>query len=117
MRFILGLLTAALLALPASAGTVTVTVVTAAPPCNTGACTKTYTDTDANLGKIITAYAPLCMSQNLQGSPAIPTACTPLATLAWWFDSLIAGTVANVTSSQQQTAIQALPPVTPINPR
>ena len=102
---------------PSPAGTITVTVVTAVPPCDKGACTKTYTDTDANLAKIVVAYGPYCQSSNLVGTPPVPTACSSLQTLAFWFNSLIQGTVGNVTSYYQQQAVQALPAITPINPQ
>src|SRR4051812_21589889 len=83
----------------AQAGTITITITTAGAPCNNGLCTKTYTDTDANLAKIALAYAAGCQSQNLQpvGNPPIqtPTACTTLQTLLYWFNGLMAGTAAN----------------------
>lgn len=115
------LLAAALfaLALPAHAGTITITINTSVAPCNgsPSACTKTYTDIDANLAKIATAYAPMCMAGNLVGTPPVPTACTTAQTLTWWFNSLISGTVANVTNffkAQQQAAD---PVIVPINPQ
>ena len=106
----------------ALAGTIALTVTTAAAPCNAGGCTKPYTMPDADVAKIVAAYAPLCMAQNLvQGAdptvPPAPTACAPGKTLTFWFDGLIAGTAANVNNFLTQQQIQALPPVTPINPK
>lgn len=101
----------------AHAGTITVTIVTAGAPCNAGACTKTYTDSDANLAKIVVAYGPFCQASNLVGNPPVPTACSSLQTLAFWFDSLIQGTKGNVTSYYTQDAISKLAPVVPIDPK
>lgn len=115
------LLLAALLAFaaPAHAGTITVTIVTASAPCNAGACTKTYTDTDANLAKIAVAYAAPCQAtaQALLTPPAVAPPCTTLQSLAFWFDSLITGTIGNVTSFYTQDAITKMAPVVPINPK
>lgn len=105
------------LATEVHAGTITMSMVTASTPCNGGACTKSYTDTDANLIKIITTYAPLCKAQNLTGSPAAPTDCTSMQTLQFVFDGVIAGIAANVNRAQLQAAIDALPPITPIKPQ
>jgi hypothetical protein len=104
----------ALFALGASAhaGTITFTLTTAQ-----GTVTKTYTDTDANIAKIGTANGANCQASNLVGTPPVPTACTNAQVVTWWFNSLISGTVSNVTTYLQQAQVQALTPVTPINPQ
>jgi hypothetical protein len=120
MKYLLVIL-ALLLPELANAGTIALTLTTTAPVCAAG-CTKTYTDTDANLAKIISAYAPLCMAQNLvQGAdptvPPVATACAPGKTLTFWFDGLMAGTAANVTNFLRQQQVQGLTPIVPINPQ
>lgn len=119
MKLIVCILALLAFAFPAKAANGTITITITLPttaPCING-CGKTYTDSEANLGKIVTAYAPLCMAQNLQGVPAVPTACTPAKTLSFWFDGLIAGTALNVTNFLQQQQINGLTPIVPINPQ
>jgi hypothetical protein len=111
---------AALFAVPAAhAGTITIMLSTATGPCAVAnACQKVFTDTDANLGRINTAYAPACQQNNLVGTPPIPTACTAGQTLVFWFNDLITNylrsTVTNFLTQQAQAAVV---PVTPINPQ
>lgn len=101
------------------AGTITVTIQTPTlAPC-TGAwsCTKTYIDTDANLTKIVTDYGPNCQAQNLTGSPPVPTACSPTQVLAFWVNSIIAGTAALLNINENNAALQATVLPTPIIPQ
>src|ERR1700731_3524494 len=72
----------------AEAGTITMTVTTAVGACSTP-CTKTYTDTDANLAKIATSYQAAC-------NAALALTCTTQQILSWWFDQTIASAVVNV---------------------
>lgn len=106
------LITAALvaLALPAGAGTITITVVTAVAPCNTGMCSKSYTDTDANIAKVVTAYGPDCQE-------ALRAPCTAQQTLAFAFDQVMSHMVDTVTGMLRRQSIQALPPIVPISPK
>jgi hypothetical protein len=106
MRKLLLAVFLASVAIPAEAGTITITIVTAGAPCNAGACTKTYTAPDADLAKIITAYGPQC--QNIGQPP-----CTQLQTIQWWVDSLIQNTVSTVTSFYQRQVSTAVVPINP----
>lgn len=106
-------LAVALLLLAAStahAGTITVTVVTAGSPCNAGACNKTFTDTDANLAKIVVAYQQGC-NTSINGN------CTALQVIKYWIDQVVAKTVQDVQADQVQKQLNALAPPTPINPQ
>lgn len=94
----------------ANAGTVTITVSTASGTCSTP-CTKTYTDTDANLAKIITAYQAGC-------NASISGICTGPQVILFWSNSLMAATVATVTSNDKNNLINsAVSGYTPINPQ
>jgi hypothetical protein len=94
----------------ADAGTITVTIVTASGTCSPS-CTKTYTDTDANLAKIVPAYQVLCNAK-------ISGTCTNLQVLQYWFDQIIAGTVAQVTGNEKSAlSNSAVSGYVPINPQ
>jgi hypothetical protein len=109
MRF---LITAILLlaSLPAQAGSITVTVQTASGTCSSG-CTKTYTDTDANLAKIIPAWQAAC-------NTSINGTCTNLQVMQAWANWVIAQTVAFVTNyDKNNLQSAAVSGYTPINPQ
>lgn len=101
--------------LTAQAGTVTITVTTAVAPCNAGACTKTWTDTDANLAKIVTVYGAMCQANNLVGG--VPTACSAVQTIAFFFNRMLATSVNELNVLQTQQAIQAMTPPVQVNPQ
>jgi hypothetical protein len=108
IRLILLLL---LLLLPvcAKAGTLVVTITTATGACATP-CTKTYTDTDANLARIVPVYQAQCNAK-------IAGTCTTPQVLAFWFDSFIAGVIVAVqTFEQSAAAASAQAGYVPINP-
>lgn len=109
-KFIASLVLLCGLSLAVQAGTINITVTTAGAPCS-GGCVKSYTDTDANLGKIITAYQVACNAKN--NGP-----CTSVQVLSFWADQMVAATVQAVTSNDQQ-ALQsaATSGYTPINPK
>ncbi len=93
----------------AHAGTIVITVTTATGVCSTP-CSKTYTETDANLAKAIPAYQSSC---NIK----INGTCTNLQVLAHWFDQLVAKTVSDVQANQIAAQQQGLVPPAPINPQ
>lgn len=95
-----------LFAVPAYAGTITITVTTAAAPCNTGNCTKTYNVPDADLAKVVTSYQFHCQ---VVGAPP----CTTPQTIVFWFNSMIQDVVANVTAFYRQQAATAVVPINP----
>lgn len=98
-------------AMPASAGTIAITITTAAGACAGGACTKTFTDTDANLAKILTAYAPGCQASN--GGQA----CTTPQTIVFALND-IANYIKTVTNNALNAAAAAAVVFpTPINPQ
>jgi len=72
--------------------------------------TKTYTLTDAELLRIIAAY-------QIAANAAMNRPATRQEVLAYWIRQIIAQTAAAVQSNDQQTAVDALPPITPINPQ
>jgi hypothetical protein len=95
---------------PAKAGTITVTIVTASGVCSPS-CTKTYTDTDANLARIIPAYQGAC---NIK----LIGVCTPIQVLVSWFDGVIASVVSQVTTIEKNNLSNtATSGYTPINPQ
>lgn len=95
--------------LPAKAGTIVITVTTASGVCATP-CTKTYTDTDANLAKVIPAYQSGC-------NTSINGTCTSLQVLKFWFDGVIKEVVANVAAfDKNNLANTATGAYVPINP-
>jgi hypothetical protein len=101
---------ALLIAAPVHAGTIVVTVTTASGVCS-GGCTKTYTDTDANLAKIIPAYQQSC-------NTAINGTCTNLQVMQAWANWLVAQTVAFVTNyDKNNLQSAAVSGYTPINPQ
>lgn len=109
MRFIVMLFVSVLYISSARAGTIVMTVTTAAGACTTP-CTKTYTDTDVNLAKIATTYQAACNS-------ALSTVCTTPQVLSWWFDQIIAAAVANVSQFDKSALSNAaVAGYTPINP-
>lgn len=71
--------------------------------------TKTYTLPDANVDLLVQAYQQ-------QANTAINGTATRPQVLQTWVTGLVNGTVQYVTSYQQQAAVAALPPVTPISP-
>lgn len=71
--------------------------------------TKTYTLPDANVDLLVNAYQSV-------GNTSVNGTATRAQVLLAWVQQFIANTVSTVTSYQQQTAINALPPVTPIAP-
>lgn len=91
------------------AGTVTMTVTTASGACSPS-CTKTYTDTDANLSKIITTYQGQCNAK-------VGGTCTALQVVNFWFDSIVALTVSNVGGFEKgnlsNTATSGYVPINP----
>jgi hypothetical protein len=105
----LAVLIALLFLNPAQAGTVTITVVTASGTCSPS-CTKTYTDTDANLARIVPAYQAICNAK-------LGSVCTPIQVLVSWFDGVIASTVSQVTTIEKNnlstTAISGYAPINP----
>lgn len=100
-----------LLAFPAFAGTIVITIMTAGAPCNGGICTKTYMDTDVNLGKIVSTYQSGC-------NTSINAVCTSLQVMKFWADQMVATTVQAVTANDVQ-ALQAAAAAsyTPIKPQ
>lgn len=105
MRLLIAALSFFALIATADAGTITLTVQTAAAPCNVSPyCTKTYTDTDAHLGAIATALASQCLATN--GS-----ACSITQIITWWFNQVIANLTTQVNSQLYSQAAQALTPV------
>lgn len=97
---------------PALSGTITITVTTSSGTCSTP-CTKTYTDTDGNLAKIVPAYQLSC-----NGKLGVGSTCTPTQVLAFWFDNFIAGTVSTVSSNEKNQLLNsAVGGYVPINPQ
>jgi hypothetical protein len=109
-----GLLAAALLcgvAIPAHAGTIVITITTATGACAGGACTKTFTDTDANLAKILTAYAPGCQASN--GN----VACTTPQTIVFALNDIVNYIKVTTNNALDAVAAAAVVLPTPINPQ
>lgn len=93
----------------AHAGTITMTVTTASGACQAG-CSKTYTDTDANLAKIPTSLQASC-------NAVLGTTCTTAQVMSFWFDQTIAGVVSQVTGfDKANLASSATSGYVPINP-
>lgn len=104
------LLALALLVAPADAGTVTLTVTTAGAPCAAG-CSKTYTDSDANLAKLVATFQNDC-NVRLNGT------CSAVQVMAYWADLMISNTVAAVTGFDTNKLRDAASAgYTPIQPR
>jgi hypothetical protein len=99
---------------PASAGTIAITVTTATGVCASG-CTKSFTDTDANLAKIVPAYQAQCnVSISLAGPPLV---CTPAQVVTYYFQWVINRTIDFVNTAQNNAALGAVILPTPIDPQ
>lgn len=94
----------------ANAGSIAITVTAGSGAC-AGGCTKNYTDTDANLGKIVSTYQIYCNAK-------LNAPCSPGQVITFWMDQLVANTVSDVTSFDK-TSLQnaATSNYTPINPK
>ena len=113
-RQLAALLAAALLgwhADSASAGTIAITITTATGACATGACTKTFTDTDANLAKILTAYTPGCQASNNN------VACTNAQVIVFALNDIVNYIKVTTNNAQNAAAAAAVVLPTPINPQ
>ena len=94
-----------------SAGTITITITTAAGACTAGACAKTFTDTDANLAKILTAYAPGCQASNNN------VACTNAQVIVFALNDIANYIKVTTNNAQNAAAAAAVALPTPINPQ
>lgn len=112
-RYFACLLAAALfgLASAANAGTIVITITTATGACVGGACTKTFTDTDANLAKIPTAYIAPCQASN-NGQ-----ACSNVQLNAFIMNDIVNYIKVTTNNSQNAAAEAAVVLPTPINPQ
>jgi hypothetical protein len=116
MRSILAI-TLLLLATAADAGTITITVTRASGTCSTP-CTKTYTDTDANLARLVPVFQASCNATLVQPAPpASPITCTPVQILAYIFDNFIKSLILEVKEYDRNVSFQAIVPPAPINPQ
>jgi hypothetical protein len=98
----------------ASAGTIAITVTAGTGVC-AGGCTKSFTDTDANLAKIVPAYQAQCnISISLAGPPLV---CTPAQVVTYYFQWVINRTMDFVNTAQNNAALAATVLPTPINPQ
>ena len=107
LPFVLALLVAS----PANAGTITITITTATGACTAGACTKTFTDTDANLAKILTAYSPGCQASNNN------VACSNAQVIVFALNDIVNYIKVTVNNAQDAVAAAAVVLPTPINPQ
>lgn len=78
-----------------------------------GTATKVYPVSDADIDRLI-AWATKIFATPPTAQVPNPPALTATQALTAWADSLMQGTVGNVTSAESVTAVAALPPVTPI---
>jgi len=101
MKGIAILLVLGFLLLPAAApaGTMVITITTATGACATP-CTKTYTDTDANLARIPPAFQAQCNAK-------IAGTCTTAQVLSFWYDTIISAAVSAVSAFEQSAAATA----------
>lgn len=104
-RLILAIALVVAISSQASAGSLSFQIV--ATP---GTVTKTYTISDADVQRIVNAY------QSGANSGVNGTA-TRLQVLQFWIQSLVAETVTTVNIYAQNAAVQALPPIVPVNPQ
>ena len=95
----------------AGAITMTVTTTTNGYPCTASACTRTWTDTDANLANIATALGPACTAQNNN------VTCTAQQVITYWFNSVIQRLTSEVNSQLYSQAVKAMAAPPTINPQ
>lgn len=94
-----------LVAFPVMAGSLTFQIVATA-----GTVTKTYVISDTDVQRIINAY-------QTAANVSVNGAASRNQVLQFWVQGFIAETIGTVNSVEQNSAIQSLPPIAPINPQ
>lgn len=94
-----------LIAGPVHAGSLSFQIVATA-----GTVTKTYTISDTDVQRIVNAY-------QAGANSGVNGTATRNQVLQFWITGFIAETTAAVNTSEQNAAVQALPPIVPVNPQ